>query len=68
MALYDANPLTFRVDAGVITGSVFKFHDTLTSRAEIGDLAAVFKSEVIALHGDRAPSEGRGAQRQVIRP
>jgi tRNA A37 threonylcarbamoyladenosine dehydratase len=31
--------------------SVFKLHDTLTSRAEIGDLAAVFKDEVVAIIG-----------------
>ena len=30
---------------------MFKFHDTLTSRAEIGDLAALFKDEVIAIIG-----------------
>jgi tRNA A37 threonylcarbamoyladenosine dehydratase len=31
--------------------SVFKFHDTLTSRAEIGDLAAKFSHDVIAIIG-----------------
>jgi len=31
--------------------SVFKIHDTLTSRAEIGDLSALFKDEVIAVIG-----------------
>src|SRR5262249_26333121 len=29
----------------------FKFHDTLTSRAEIGDLAAKFKNDIIAIIG-----------------
>jgi hypothetical protein len=48
---YGGNPLTFRVDAEVTTGSVFKFHDTLTSRAEISDLSAVFKDEIIAIIG-----------------
>jgi len=38
-------------DADIIGKSVFKFHDTLTSRAEIGDLAAVFRDEVIAVIG-----------------
>jgi hypothetical protein len=51
MSLHGANPLTFRIDAEVIGKSVFKFHDTLTSRAEIGDLAAVFRDEVIAVIG-----------------
>lgn len=48
---HGANPLTFRIDPEVIGKSVFKFHDTLTSRAEIGDLAALFKDEVIAVIG-----------------
>jgi hypothetical protein len=51
IALHGANPLTFRVDTEVAAGSVFKFHDTLTSRAEIGDLAAAFKDEVVAIIG-----------------
>lgn len=48
---YGGNPLTFRLDTEAAAGSVFKFHDTLTSRAEIGDLAAVFKDEVVAIIG-----------------
>ena len=51
MMLNGANPLTFRADPDVAGSSVFKFHDTLTSRAEIGDLAALFKDEVIAIIG-----------------
>lgn len=51
MALHGANPLTFQIDPEVIGKSVFKFHDTLTSRAEIGDLAALFRDEVIAIIG-----------------
>jgi hypothetical protein len=51
MSLHGANPLTFRIDAEIIGKSVFKFHDTLTSRAEIGDLADVFRDEVIAVIG-----------------
>src|SRR5262245_53764997 len=47
----DATPLTFRVDREVATGSVFKFHDTLTSRAEIGDLAKRFSHDVVAIIG-----------------
>jgi hypothetical protein len=49
--LCGANPLTFRVDTEVVQDSVFKFHDTLTSRAEIGDLATRFKNEVVAIIG-----------------
>jgi ThiF family len=51
IALNGANPLTFRVDTDVTVGSVFKFQDTLTSRAEIGDLTVLFKDEVIAVIG-----------------
>jgi len=46
-----ANPLTFRVDKDVTTGSVFRFHDTLTSRAEIGDLAKKLHQDVVAIIG-----------------
>ena len=49
--LYDANPLTFRVVSERISGTPFKVRDTLTSRAEIGDLAAKFKDDVIAIIG-----------------
>ena len=48
---YKATPLTFRVDKEIDRRLVFKFHDTLTSLAEIGDLAALFKDEVIAIIG-----------------
>lgn len=47
----EANPLTFRIDKEVTAGSVFKFHDTLTSRAEIGDLAKKLGVDVIAVIG-----------------
>ena len=47
----NANPLTFRVGKEVTTGSVFKFHDTLTSRAEIGDLAKKLGDDVVAIIG-----------------
>ena len=49
--LHDANPYTFRVVEDVASDSVFKFHDTLTSRAEISDLAENFKNDVIAVIG-----------------
>jgi hypothetical protein len=46
-----ANPLTFRIVESGKPDSPFKFRDTLTSRAEIGDLAARFKDDVIAVIG-----------------
>ena len=49
--LHGANPYTFRVVEDVASDSVFKFHDTLTSRAEIADLTAKFKDDVIAVIG-----------------
>ena len=51
MALYkEANPYTFRtVESN--PDSVFKFHDTLTSRAEITDLSTKFKDDIIAIIG-----------------
>lgn len=51
IARHNVTPLTFRVDSDLAAGSVFKLHDTLTSRAEIGDLVAVFKEEVVAIIG-----------------
>ncbi len=51
MELHAATPLTFRVDDEATPGSVFKFHDTLTSRAEIGDLAKKLTDDVIAIIG-----------------
>ena len=55
---HGASPYTFRVTEDVVSESVFKFHDTLTSRAEIGDLTAKFKDDVIAVIG----LGGTGAQ------
>jgi len=51
ITLHDVTPYTFRAVTEVISDSVFKFHDTLTSRAEITDLAAKFKDDVIAVIG-----------------
>jgi len=48
--LYDANPWTFKA-YGNNTESVFKFRDTLTSRAEIGTLAKKFEDDEIAIIG-----------------
>lgn len=51
ISLHGFNPYTFGVDHDEVGDSIFKFRDTLTSRAEIGDLAALFKDEVIAIIG-----------------
>ncbi len=50
ITLHQANPYTFTV-VETIPGSVFTFHDTMTSRAEILDLAAQFANDVIAIIG-----------------
>ena len=47
----DPYPYTFRVVEDGKSDTPFKFRDTLTSRAEIGDLAAKFKDDVIAVIG-----------------
>ena len=49
--LHQANPLTFRVADENKSTSPFKVRDTLTSRAEIGDLAARFEDDVVAVIG-----------------
>ena len=51
MAKHDATPYSFREVAEAEVDSVFKFHDTLTSRAEIADLAALFEDDIVALFG-----------------
>lgn len=50
MELHGANPYTFRT-IETMPDSVFKFHDTLTSRAEITDLSAKFANDVVAVFG-----------------
>ena len=51
MSLHGANPYTFRVVQDGQAPSVFKFQDTLTSRAEITELARKFDNDVIAIIG-----------------
>lgn len=51
MELHGANPLTFRIVADGEDNSVFKFQDTLTSRAGISDLAQKFKDDILAIVG-----------------
>jgi hypothetical protein len=46
-----ASPLTFRTVESGPSDSPFHFRDTLTSRAEIGDLTTKFKDDVIAIIG-----------------
>jgi hypothetical protein len=50
MELYHVTPYTFRT-VEKMPDSVFKFHDTLTSRAEITDLSAKFANDVVAIIG-----------------
>ena len=51
MELYGANPYTFRIVEDGASDSVFKFRDTLTTRAEITDIALKFKDDVVAVIG-----------------
>lgn len=51
MEKYGVNPYTFRVVEQAPEDSVFKFQDTLTSRAEIFDLSAKFKDDIVAIIG-----------------
>ncbi len=48
--LYAASPYTFHT-VEKVSDSVFRFHDTLTSRAEITDLSAKFRNDVVAIVG-----------------
>jgi|TARA_R110000782_G_scaffold80846_3_gene159791 hypothetical protein len=50
MNKFDTHPYTFRIVAEN-TNSVFKFRDTLTSRAEIGDLSAKLEEDTVAIIG-----------------
>lgn len=47
----EASPYTFRKVAQAAPDAVFKFHDTLTSRAEITDLSAKLRNDVVAVIG-----------------
>lgn len=51
MHIHDVTPYTFRVIKDISSDSVFKFSDTLTSRAEISDIVRKFKDDVIAIIG-----------------
>jgi hypothetical protein len=45
------SPLTFREVAGGAPDPIFKFQDTLTSRASVSDLAAKFESDTVVIIG-----------------
>ncbi len=49
--LHNANPYTSRTSKGAEDKSVFKFTDSLTSRAEISDLSKKFENDVVAVIG-----------------
>lgn len=51
MYKYGETPYTFRAVHGTTPQSVFKFQDTLTSRAEISDLSSRLENDVIAIIG-----------------
>jgi ThiF family len=51
MQRFNATPYTFRDCEEESPNSVFKLRDTLTSRAEITDLAKLFENDVIAIIG-----------------
>lgn len=51
MQRFNADPCTFRDYDEAPPDSVFKLRDTLTSRAEISDLAKLFENEVVAVIG-----------------
>ena len=51
ISLHGANPYTFRIVQNGQAPSVFKLQDTLTSRAEITELARKFDNDVVAIIG-----------------
>jgi hypothetical protein len=51
MEKYGVSPFTFRTVEHAAPDAIFKFQDTLTSRAEITDLVAPFKDDIIAVIG-----------------
>lgn len=48
---YGITPYTFRLVEEIPTKSIFKFRDTLTSRAQIVDLSKKFENDVVAIIG-----------------
>ena len=48
---FEATPYTFRVSEEGAANDIFKFQDTMTSRAQIGDLGAKLVDDVVAVIG-----------------
>jgi molybdopterin/thiamine biosynthesis adenylyltransferase len=48
---FGVSPLTFRIVTDDAKDPIFKFQDTLTSRAEIGELASRLENDVVAIIG-----------------
>lgn len=51
MEMYDVTPYMSRIAPDDVDYSVFKFNDTLSSRAEIADISKNFKDDIIAIIG-----------------
>lgn len=51
MEAHGVTPLTYRSVTDEVNDPIFKFRDTLTSRAEISELASKFEDEVVAVIG-----------------
>ena len=51
IAQHGGSYLTQRCDDDALTDSPFKLHDSMSTRAEIGDLARLFKDDVVAVIG-----------------
>lgn len=51
MEKYGATPYTFREVNQAAPDPIFKFHDTMTSRAQITDLSAKLRNDVVAIIG-----------------
>jgi hypothetical protein len=49
--LHNANPFTYRITKKVLPDSIFKFQDTMTTKAEISDLSRKFRSDIVAIIG-----------------
>lgn len=48
---FNVTPYTFNVDSEALPDPIFKFRDTLTSRADLQDLTSKFSDEVVAIIG-----------------
>lgn len=51
MKKFDANPFTFNCSDEALEDPIFKFRDTLTSRADLTDLADTFADDIVAVIG-----------------